>query len=138
MERLQGFHSNHNLYVDQNNYLYRVDRRRNNNVYFRCRVSTCFARAVQRYQGNILRFSGMHNHTPDIENLNHLRFVQALRSRAVGDNGPLHGLYVGVEVEHHEAALATGGFFSMRGMMYRARRIGTPAVPRTLRDADAS
>ena len=140
LQVVEGTRAGSSLYYDNDCYLYFKESTRNGSTmvstYFRCRRKYCTARLVWR-TGQQLCYSHKHNHSPEEEFLNDLKYRQKLRQRASVENIPLSTIYNQEQEVSPQLALSTRPYNgTVRKMMERARKKNLPKVPRSIQEID--
>lgn len=133
-ERLQGDRGgNSTVYRDAANYLYIVNKRTINDIYFQCRSKNECPGKITIRDGTQFHITE-HNHEPNLLEVQIAQFKTSLRYRSAISNDNICNIYREEEIRFPEAARVCGGFASVRSLMYRARKIGTAAIPHDLEE----
>ena len=86
MEVITGFRLNSNLYWDKKtNFLYKLVKMVNHVSYFTCYKSSCRATAVFK---DVCKIKKLHNHKPDLKDINCLMLMSTCKRRAMAENTP--------------------------------------------------
>lgn len=134
MEKIEGVKSNTFVYKDENNYVYYLNRVRNNNCYYVCANELCSAKKIVRVTNNVLLETSPHIHEPDLLQIEIFKFKEALRTMCGTTQLGLGDIFITCEMRYPDGARACGSFRNLKSMMQRARRALAPPVPKTLQE----
>lgn len=134
MEIISGFKESEKCYMD-NNYIYIKSSAKNRKLYLKCKKPTCKATGVVAQEN--FTMINQHSHTPDLVDVEVLRFRNELRQRAVNEHTGLHAIFLAVQARYPNAAALISGYSSVQGMMRRARQSMMPPNPANFQEFQA-
>lgn len=134
MEQIEGNLAGSVVHIDNENYIYKLNKKREAKTYFACIVKLCKGSVVE--EGTTITSIHAHNHTSDLVQIDSLKFKQELRLRSKNTNDSFKDIFISCEIKYPNGAKATGGLRNLVSLMKRARKGSVPPIPKSLSELD--
>lgn len=134
MQEVEGHTRGSKLFVSETGYIFNRSKDTTTKQYYICNDRECPATVVG--DGSTLKLGREHNHIPQHQQIDKLRFDQMLREQAANTTKPFQEIFTDARVAHPHGALLAGCLHDCAPLMKSARRARTPKVPKNLIELD--
>lgn len=133
MEVLEGFKRDTYVHMDNGGHLWLISKNEvGGSKYFKCFEKTCGGTCVDN--GCTVQVRREHNHAPNLEHIDHLKFLAKLRHLAATTNDSFKDIFSMSQRAHEDGALVAGGYHQCVHIMKSARSVQLPSVPKKMTD----